>query len=204
MQNDIHQLPGYRYYEYMLILNPHEDLSDRIMAIKKEFGEMFKAQANVGGKPHVLLARFTQRQMFEEKLLNRLKNISMGFCPFKIELKNFGSLPTHSIYLQVATQVEIKKLVKELHSAQQLMKSPEAKPHFITDPHIVVARKLLPWQYEHGWLEMSNRHFTGKFIADAMLLLRRRVGDKAYQIVQRLELQNLPVSTKQGELFAAF
>jgi len=64
-----------------------------------------------------------------------------------------------------------------------------------------VARKLLPWQYEKGWLEYSHRHFTGRFIADSMLLLKRRMGERAYQIVQRLEFMNLPVSTKQGELF---
>ena len=75
------------------------------------------------------------------------------------------------------------------------------KPHFIDDPHITIARKLLPWQYEKGWLDYSHRHFTGRFIADAMLLLKRRVGNKAYQIVQRFEFMNLPVTTKQGDLF---
>jgi hypothetical protein len=61
--------------------------------------------------------------------------------------------------------------------------------------------KLQPWQYEKGWLEYSNRHFTGRFIADGMLLLRRPIGEMKYQIVQRFEFQNLPVTTKQGELF---
>jgi hypothetical protein len=59
----------------------------------------------------------------------------------------------------------------------------------------------LPWQYEQGWLDYSHRHFTGRFIADGMLLLKRRVGTKAYQIVQRFEFMNLPVTTKQGDLF---
>ncbi len=76
------------------------------------------------------------------------------------------------------------------------------KPHFIDDPFITIARKLLPWQYEKGWLEYSHRNFTGRFIADSMLLLKRREGEKAYQIVQRFEFLNLPVSIKQGALFA--
>jgi hypothetical protein len=77
----------------------------------------------------------------------------------------------------------------------------ENKPHFINDPHLTVARRLLPWQYEKGWLDYSQRHFTGRFIADGMLLLKRRVGSKGYQIVQRFEFMNLPVATRQGELF---
>ncbi len=202
MQPDITQLPGYRLYEYVLVLSPHEDLRNKMLQVKKDFAEKYKAQGNTGGMPHITLATFTQMQMMEEKLLTRLKNIAMGFCPFKVELKDYGSFPTHTIFINVATKVEIQKLVKTLHEAQRLMKSAEVKPHFITEPYIPIARKLLPWQYEKGFLEMSHRQFTGKFIADAMLLLRRRQGDKAYQIVQRLEFMNLPVTTKQGLLFA--
>ncbi|MEO7309003.1 MAG: 2'-5' RNA ligase family protein [Chitinophagaceae bacterium] len=203
MQPDIVLLPGYRLYEYVLVLSPHEDLRNKMLQVKKEFGEKYKAQSNIGGMPHITLATFTQMQMMEEKLLNRLKNIAMGFYPFRVELKDYGSFPSHTIFINVATKVEIRKLVKNLREAQRLMKSQEVKPHFITEPYIPIARKLLPWQYEKGILEMSHRQFTGKFIADGMLLLRRRQGDKAYQIVQRLEFQNLPVTTRQGSLFAA-
>jgi 2'-5' RNA ligase len=75
------------------------------------------------------------------------------------------------------------------------------KPHFIDMPYLTIARKLVPWQYEKAWPEYSNLHFTGRFIADSMLLMKREVGDKKYQIVQRFEFMNLPVATKQGELF---
>ena len=202
MQPDITQLPGYRLYEYVLVLSPHEDLRNKILQVKKDFAEKYKAQSNIGGTPHITLATFTQMQMMEEKLLNRLKNIAMGFYPFKVDLKDYGSFPTHTIYINVASKVTIQKLVKNLHEAQRLMKSADIKPHFITEPYIPVARKLQPRQYELGMLEMHHRHFTGTFIADAMLLLRRRQGDKTYQIVQRLEFLNLPVTTKQGLLFA--
>lgn len=69
------------------------------------------------------------------------------------------------------------------------------------EPHLTIARKLQPWQYEKGWLEFSHKYFTGRFIADAMLLLKRPVGEMKYEIVKRFEFQNLPVSTKQGDLF---
>ena len=97
----------------------------------------------------------------------------------------------------------IQNLVKEIRSqAQRLMKlNDENKPHFIMEPHLTVARKLLPWQYEKGWLEYSNKHFTGRFIADGMLLLKRAVGEMKYQIVEKFQFQNLPVVTKQGDLF---
>jgi 2'-5' RNA ligase len=126
----------------------------------------------------------------------------MGYYAFKVELKDFGSFPSHTIYINVTTKEPVRNLVKQMRPFQQLMKlNNDNKPHFIDEPHLTIARKLLPWQYEKGWLEYSHKHFTGRFIADSMLLLRRQVGDKPYQILQRFEFMNLPVNTKQGDLF---
>ena len=75
----------------------------------------------------------------------------------------------------------------------------EHKPHFIEESHLIICRQLKPWQYEQGWLEYSHRHFTGRFIADSMLLLKRPAGEKGYQIAKRFEFQNLPVSYKTGK-----
>lgn len=201
MKNNMFKSPSYYYYDYLLVLAPHEDLCRKILSVKNEFGKKYKAQSNAGGKPYVMLVKFVQREMMEEKLLNRLKNIAMGFYPFKVELKDYGAFPTHSIFIHVSTKVEIQNLVKQLHQTQQLIKSPEVKPHFITEPFIPLVQKLVPWQFEQGWLEMSHRHFTGRFIADSMLLLKRKQGSRGYQIVQRLEFLNLPITTKQGNLF---
>jgi len=196
------QIPGYRYNEYLLILNPHEELRNKIMYIKNAFADKYRSTYAKFGKPHITLVNFVQFDMMEERLLNRLKTIAMGYHPFKVELKDFGSFPSHTIYINVDSQLQVKTLVKEIRHAQQLMTlNKDYKPHFIDTPHLTVARKLVPWQYEKAWLEYSNLQFTGRFIADSMLLIKRKVGDTKYQIVQRFEFMNLPVTTKQGELF---
>ena len=38
-------------------------------------------------------------------------------------------------------------------------------------------------------------------IADGMLLLKKVQGEKRFQVVERFEFLNLPVGTRQGELF---
>ena len=199
MQTIIQNMPGYRINEYLLVLSPHEELRNRIMQVKKEFGEKYKAPTAIWGKPHVPLAKFLQVEMLEERIVNRLKAIAMGYHPMKVELKNFGSFPSHTIYINVVSKEPIKTLVREIRPIQQLMKlDKDNKPHFFDEPHLTIARKLSPWQYEKGWLEYSNRHFTGRFIADGMLLLKRRQGEKGWQILQRFEFMNLPVNTTQG------
>jgi|SRR5882724_4238010 len=189
--------------EYQLVLNPHEELRNRILQVKKDFYDAYQAQTAQWGRPQVTIARFTQLALMEERIVHRLKTIAMGFCPFKVELKDFGSFPSHTIFISVISKLPVRELSKEVREVQALMKlDKDHKPHFIDEPYFTIASKLLPWQYEKGWLEYSQKHFTGRFIADSMLLLKRREGDRAWQIAERLEFQNLPVTTRQGELFA--
>ena len=196
-------IPGYRVFEYLLVLNPHEELRNKIMKVKREFYDEYKAPTALGVKPNIILANFLQYEMMEERLVNRLKVVAMGFHPIKVELRDFGSFPSHTLYINVVSKVPVQTLVKEVRKeTQRLMKlNDDNKPHFILEPHLTIARKLLPWQYEKGWLEYSNKNFTGRFIADGMLLLKRPLDEKKYQVVQRFEFQNLPVTTKQGQLF---
>jgi len=203
MKTIINTIPGYRVNEYLLVLNPHEELRRRIMQVKKEFYETYKASTAMGSRTYVGLVTFTQYEMMEERITNRLKVIAMGYHPVKVELKDYGSFPTHTVYINVTSKVPIQNLVKGIRSeAQRLMKlNDDHKPYFILEPHVTIARKLQPWQYEKSWLEYSTKHFTGRFIADAMLLLKRPVGEKAWQIQERFEFMNLPVTIKQGELF---
>ncbi len=203
MKNIINSLPGYKIYEYLLVLNPHEELRHKIMQVKQQFHDAYKATTALYSKPHITLVNFVQYELFEERILNRLKTIAMGYHPVKIELKDFGSFPSHTIYINIVSKLPIQGLVKQVRTeTQRLMKlDADNKPHFLLEPHLTIARKLAPWQYEKGWLEYSHKHFTGRFIADGMLLLKRQVGELKYQVVQRLEFQNLPVTTKQGELF---
>ena len=189
--------------EYLLILNPHEELRNKVQQVKKEFYENYQAPTALGGKPHVTLVRFTQLALMEERIVQRLRAIAMGYCPFKVELKDFGSFPSHSIFINVTSKLPIRGLVNEIRDIQRLMKLDKVhKPHFIDEPYLLIARKLLPWQYEKGWLEYSNKSFTGRFVADAMLLLKRREGEMAWQIAERFAFQNLPVAIRQGQLFA--
>ena len=204
MKNIINSIPGYKIYEYLLVLNPHEELRNKIMQVKKQFFDTYKADAAVYAKPHITLVNFVQYQMMEERLINRLKVVAMGHHPFKVELKDYGSFPSHTIYINITSKMPVQGLVKQIRTqTQQLMKlNKENKAHFIMEPYLTIGRKLNPWQYEKGWLEYSNKNFTGRFIADAMLLLKRPLGEIKYEIAQRFEFQNLPVTTTQGALFA--
>ncbi|MEP6584717.1 MAG: 2'-5' RNA ligase family protein [Ginsengibacter sp.] len=203
MNSQLTSTPGYRVNQYKIILTPHEDLAKKIMAVQKDFIEKFKVEYTSVYMPQLILVTFKQIEAFEARIINRLNLMAMGYHPVKIELKDFGSFPSHTIYINVTSKVTLTELVRKIREdAQRLMKlDAENKPHFISDGHLTTARKLKPWQYEKGWLEYSNRQFTAKFVANKMILLRKKEGEYKYSPIQNFEFQNLPVETKQGELF---
>lgn len=188
--------------EYMVVLAPHQDLYQKIVKMKQEFAAAYDNPMAAALKPHIRLVRFLQYEMKEPYLHNKLKILTMGLPPVKVDLDGFGSYPSHTIFIRVQTQDPVKAIARKLRQAQSLMTiNKENKPQFLNEPHIAIARKLLPWQYEKGWAAYQSRHFHASFIADHLLFLKRHEGDKAWQIIESFPMMNLPVDTVQGDLF---
>jgi 2'-5' RNA ligase len=76
------------------------------------------------------------------------------------------------------------------------------KPHFITEPHLTIARKLQPWQYEKGWQQLEHAGFHGRFIASHALLLKRKEGEY-YKQVEKFAFEGVKEEVKQTNLFDA-
>ena len=192
-----HLLPA----EYLLVLQPHEALWNEIKSVKEKFAINYSCENARKGLPHITLIRFKQVQATENRIRQSLRNIAKMLLPFKVELKNFGSFPSHTIYITIVSKVPIMNAVKALRQPQKFMKlDKDNKPYFITEPHLTIARKLQPWQYEKGWLEYEHEHFHGRFIADHALLLKRKPGEY-YRPVEKFLFQGEKEEITQGELF---
>jgi len=183
---------------------------NKILKVKEEFAEKYRIPSARYSKPHITLVNFVQFEMREDHIVNRLNTIATAYHPFKVDLKDYGSFPSHTIFINIESKQQVKNLIKEFRPVQHLMAlNKENKPHFIDNPHLTVARKLLPWQYEQGWLDYGLRHYRGRFMADEMWLLKRSLETQPdglylagkYQIVHRFKFLNLPVKSAQGQLF---
>ncbi len=192
--------PGYNLNEYKLVIPLPESLEHKILGIRKDFGEQYQCRPDLH-RPHLTLVMFSQLSMMEERIVQKLKSISMGEAPFLLEMRDYGGFPTHTLFINVTTKEPVKKLMRSVKEINRLLRTDgDHKAHFLQDPIISIARKLKPWQYEKGWLEFSHRHFTGRCVADSLLLLKRAEGTLRWQIAQRFELQNLPVQSKQQQI----
>jgi len=195
-------IPGYKINEYLLILNPHEDLSTRIMGLKKEFADKYNRGGHIM-KPNISIVKFTQYELYEQRIKDNLHRVAMEMMPVKIQMKDYGSFPSHSIFINVLSKIPYQSIAKKVRTeTQKLMKfDDDNKPHFFMEPYIPIAQKIPQQLYDKAWLEYSHRHFTGSFIADSMLLLKRPKGEFGYQIADRFKFENLLVGTTQGALF---
>lgn len=197
------QMPGYRPIEYRLVIDIPETLRNKIQHVRDVFSRECRIARPLSTRPNLSLVSFTQYAMMEERIMHRLHMIAMGTAPFRVELKDFGSFPIHTVFINVITKEPIQNLVKQIRAdGHKLMKfDEEHKPNFTSEPHVIIASKLLPWQYEKGSLKLHHSSFTGRFNVDAMFLLKRTLGTKNWQIARRFDLENMPVSTTQGALF---
>ena len=194
-------MPGYRLYEYLLVLDPHEELRNRIEKSRKELVEKYSIVQPPPGRPNITLVRFSATQMMEERIIHRLQLVAMEEKPFVVELKDFDSYPMHAIFIRIANQPRILQLIKNLKQARALMKAAGEDPHFLLDPQMALAGRLPKEKYLEAMKEYLHKKFTGRFLADAFLLLKRDKNEKRYQVVKRFNFECLPVSTAQGVLF---
>ncbi len=196
-------LPGTTIAEYKLVICPHEDLSKKLQFIQSSFAERFALTNQLPGRPQLLICRFKQMEAFEPKIVQRLQQAAGGHSPFKAEIRDFGSSPSHTIYANVVSPVSIKALVTTIKTqAQSLMKlDADNKPYFISESHFIIASKLKPWQYEKGWLEMQHEAFSAGFIVNEILLMKRKEGETKYQLLRKFSLLRTKEQTSQGQLF---
>ena len=189
--------------EYLLLLEPRKDLSDHITTIKQAFSDRYKAPETLKGKPHLTLVHYTHYTTFESRITQRLRTLCSQTAPFSVELQDFGSFPTHTIFINVISRSAIQNLIKNIRThLQGMMKlDKDNKPHFIMEPHITIARKLKPWQYEQGWMEYSHNHFSGKFIATEITLLKKEPDAPKYELVEKFGFHSMQVSASQAMLF---
>jgi 2'-5' RNA ligase len=197
------ELLAYPICEYLLVLPPHEALCGTILEVKNNFYDAYNAPSARMGKPQVTLVKFFQYEMVEERIVHKLTLLTKNCKPLVIQLSNFGSFPSHTIYIQVTSKVAIQQLIKNIRQqTQSLLKlNKHNKPHFMMEPHITIARQLLPWQYEKAWQVYQHLPFTGRFIADHLLLLKKPSGTKTWQIANNFPLMSLPAGSHQSTLF---
>ena len=200
--NTSSSMPGYQINEYRLVIPLSDTLQEKMNAVRASLHERHRIKATFELQPSLTILKFHAFETIEPRLMERMQQVAMGHNPFKIELENYAAYPSHTVYVDVLTKSPFNELTKSLKKIKWLMNIPQHEPHFINEPHLIIAQRLKPMQFISLWMECEHTAFTGRFIADAMVLMKRNVATHKYEELKRMEFMALPVGVKQGELFA--
>jgi 2'-5' RNA ligase len=200
--NTSSSMPGYQINEYRLVIPLSEALQEKINTVRTSLHERHKIKTNFELPPSLTILKFHAFESIEPRLLERLQQVAMGHNPFKVELENYAAYPSHTIYIEVLTKSPFNELTKSLKKMKWLMNIPQHEPHFINEPHLIIAQRLKPMQFISIWMECEHTSFSGRFISEGMTLLKRNADTQHYEVLRRMEFMSLPLNVKQGELFA--
>ncbi len=193
--------PMYPVNEYMVIIRPTENIMNRIKTIRQDWKAQFHLQATQLQGGFFMLARFSQFAMLEQRVQDKVRMIAMEAAPFRLQLKDYTGIPDHSIGTGIVNPAGLKAIVKMLRREQRIFKGGGENPFFNDQPGLWIATRLQQKQYHEIFNRYKSRHFTGAFIAENMMLLRKAAGQKQWTVLENMPLQNLPVFSKQGMLF---
>lgn len=194
-------MPGYRIGEYRLIVPLSEALQQTVMQVRKEFHERYRIPLPFNLPPSLTILHCHAYEGMEARLIDRIQQVATRSSSFKVELQNFAAYPSHTIYIHVPTRSPFNELVKELKVVKSLTKIPDHDPHFINEPHLLIAQKLKPFQFTRMWMDCEHTQFTGRFMAESMLLVKRSADTRRYEELRRFDFSSLAQSVKQGTLF---
>src|SRR5687768_373008 len=195
-------IPGFDVFEYFLILSLPAALQEEVLVLRKDFHHTFETHHKIKGRPTLSLALFLQYETMEQKFVHMLRQVASPFSPLDIHLKDFGSFPTHSIFISVEENSPVYALVKNIRTNSKglLQVNKETKPMLMLRPHIGIARKLKPETYEQSWEKYKDLRFDSQFIATEMILLRRSGHEQKWEHVDRFAFENKSQPATQGKL----
>jgi 2'-5' RNA ligase len=191
-------------YDYQLIIRPPERVRARLDQVRQRLQEQLLPFSQwAPGKNHVPVASFSQYAQLESKLTDRLQEIASQVPPFVMQIENYGALLHHTVHFRLLESAGFAQLLQYLRREQTALQVMHQSARLASLPKINVAYKLGPTDFENAWHYFKSKKLHLHFVADGMLLLRRRHASEKWQIIRRLGFENQPALQQQGVLFAA-
>lgn len=188
--------------QYMVLIRPSQAVEQKIRRLKSSLRNEFDLlpQQLQGG--YLLLARFSQIPMLEQKMMDRLRLIAMEAQPFRAILKDYFWVPDHTMGIQVANPAGMHLLLSNFKRESRLFRTANSKPYFNQYPAISLASRLQPNQYNALSKKYRYRHFSAAFMAEGMTVIRKSKLTGQWLVIEEMNFQNMPVFSRQGVLFS--
>jgi 2'-5' RNA ligase len=169
-----------------------QDLNERIQAHKNFMFENYGCKVGLKSPAHItLLAPFWMEEMLEAELINSIDLISNQILPFSIATKNFSVFTPKTIFIDVASNINLQQL-KEA-SDNYFKTQPQYKTKIDErpfHPHITIATRDLPKKgFYEAWKVFKQKEFKEAWLAEGLSVLRHN--QKNWDVVYTSQFQKL-------------
>ena len=172
-------------YEHLLVISPSENVWKEVMEIKEQFNERYQHIQAIKSNPHIKLVNFGATPAKEEILLLQIGAVAKSHGPFEVLLKGINHFKTHTIFIDVADQKPIVRLVQSLNITLNL---PPATSFFSWRPHMTIAKGLEENKFQQAMTRLSSLKYSASFPADKIVLMKRAGKFDKYEIVKEFLL----------------
>ncbi len=159
--------------EYILIGNPGNDVSNKIIEAQAHFIKAF-GEGVSKKTPHMEVAHFFAGEGMEDTIIRWLQRIISVEAGFMVTLVYSGS-PTGAICMRVQDPTPFQQLSKKLQPVDEYIRASDCPPiKVIAHPHLCIADSLPADVYNKAIAAYAGKVFHTSFIMEELVLLRRR------------------------------
>jgi 2'-5' RNA ligase len=164
----------YGFFEYMLVINPVNDVKEKLIREKHDFYEQYNEEGALQTLPHISLLCFLANEAMEDILIRWIQRICNKHNRFTVTFNNFGGFPPHTVYLRIQDPLPLHQLMKELKVIDSFVSSSGCPPLQVNlKPHMAIAKTLSPAIFHNALTAYSSKTFHESFVAEELVLLKR-------------------------------
>ncbi len=165
-----------KFYEYLLVVHPNEEIFNHLKAEKEIFSEEYNASIAKKTLPHITVANFLAKETMEETLIKWMHKIISSQQSFDVMINNFSGFPSSkTVYARIQNHEPFKQLATSLKTINSYINDngfPNAK--LINHPHLSIARSLQQNVYDKAVMDYSRKIFNASFTVNELILLKRQ------------------------------
>lgn len=189
-------VPASKEYQYLLAINPPPLIRHEVEWLKKKFHRHFDHYQAVVSKPHLQLCSFLASGTKEPELIKKVTAVAARHTAFRLTVKNFNTLSSHTIYLELLNTDDLLNVMADLKSELEL--SPK-ESRFFSKSHLAIARGLDKEKFSKASAVFCEQEYTASFMASNMVLLKREASQQfaKYEEVKEFNFEAAGAKKKQ-------
>lgn len=181
-------VPAAGEYQYLLAISLPPAIRHEVELLKKNFHRHFDHYQSVASKPRLELCSFLMSGAREAAVMKQVAAVACRQAPFRLSLKNFESIRSHTIYIELP---DTDNLVNVMVDLKRELHLPPKTCRFVRKAYLTIACGLDQEKFRRATAGFCTQEYAASFVAASMVLLKREAKVKSgkYEVVREFDFE---------------